>query len=291
MTNANAAGTVALADGLVLGRMGYGAMQLPGKGVFGPPRDRDAAIAVLRKAVELGVRHIDTADFYGPSVSNELIREALHPYPEDLRIVTKVGAVRGDNAEWIMDRGRENLTASVHRNLKQLGVEALDVVNLRLGSHAGPSEESLAEPFSVLTELQQQGLIRHLGISEITEAQLDEAQSIATIVTVQNNYNLANRGDDHLVERCADEQIAFAPYFPLGGFSPLQHDTLNEVAARIGASPQQTALAWLLQRSPTITVIPGTSSVQHLSENVAAVDITLSAEDVADLDGIAAAVA
>lgn len=286
MATALAAGTLTLADDLTLTRMGYGAMQLPGPGVFGPPRDRDQAIAVLREAVELGIRHIDTADYYGPGVSNELIREALHPYPADLRIVTKVGAVRGDDGSWIMRRGREDLTASVHRNLEQLGVEALDAVNLRVGGPEAPVEESLAEWFAPLVELREQGLIRHLGVSEVTANQLTEAQQMAPVVTVQNHYNLVHRDADELVDRCAREGIAFAPYFPLGGFTPLQSSELDRIAARLGASPQQTALAWLLQRSPTVVVIPGTSSVAHLRENVAAAEIELSEQDVRELDAI-----
>jgi pyridoxine 4-dehydrogenase len=286
MATALAAGTLTLADDLTLTRMGYGAMQLPGPGVFGPPRDRDQAIAVLREAVELGIRHIDTADYYGPGVSNELIREALRPYPADLRIVTKVGAVRGDDASWIMRRGREDLTASVHRNLEQLGLEALDAVNLRVGGPEAPVEESLAEWFAPLVDLREQGLIRHLGVSEVTANQLTEAQQMAPVVTVQNHYNLVHRDADELVDRCAREGIAFAPYFPLGGFTPLQSSELDRIAARLGASPQQTALAWLLQRSPTVVVIPGTSSVAHLRENVAAAEIELSEQDVRELDAI-----
>jgi aryl-alcohol dehydrogenase-like predicted oxidoreductase len=288
MASALAAGTLTLADDLVLTRMGYGSMQLPGPGVFGPPRDRDEAIAVLREAVALGVRHIDTADYYGPEVSNELIREALYPYPEDLRIVTKVGAVRGDDASWIMRRGREDLIASVHRNLEQLSVDAVDVVNLRLGGHGGPVDEPIAEWLGPLVELREQGLIHHLGISEATSSQLTEAQGMAPVVTVQNHYNLVHRDDDELVDRCAREGIAFAPYFPLGGFTPLQSGELDRIAERIGASPQQTALAWLLQRSPTIVVIPGTSSVAHLRENVAAAELELSDQDVRELDAIGA---
>jgi pyridoxine 4-dehydrogenase len=288
MASALAAGTLTLADDLVLTRMGYGSMQLPGPGVFGPPRDRDEAIAVLREAVALGIRHIDTADYYGPEVSNELIREALYPYPEDLRIVTKVGAVRGDDASWIMRRGREDLIASVHRNLEQLSVDAVDVVNLRLGGHGGPVDEPIAEWLGPLVELREQGLIHQLGISEATSSQLTEAQGMAPVVTVQNHYNLVHREDDELVDRCAREGIAFAPYFPLGGFTPLQSGELDRIAERIGASPQQTALAWLLQRSPTIVVIPGTSSVAHLRENVAAAELELSDQDVRELDAIGA---
>jgi pyridoxine 4-dehydrogenase len=287
MSQALPGGAVRLTDDLALGRMGFGAMQLPGPGVVGPPSDSDRAIAVLREAVALGVRHIDTADYYGPAVSNELIHDALHPYPEDLRIVTKVGPTRGEDASWIMGHSRSDLTESVHRNLQQLEVEALEVVNLRVGGPDGPNEDSIAESFGVLAELREQGLIRHLGISTASAAQLDVAQAIAPVVTVQNHYNLAHRADDPLVDRCAREGISFTPYFPLGGFNPLQSDTLERVAERIGASAQRTALAWLLQRSPAITVIPGTSSVEHLRDNVSAVDLELSADVIRELDGIA----
>jgi len=278
-------GTLTLADDLVISRMGFGAMQLAGPGVFGPPRDRDQALAVLRETVDLGITHIDTSDFYGPYVVNELIREALHPYPADLRIVTKVGARRGADRSWIPSLEPESLKAQVHENLDHLGVDALDVVNLRMSAH-GNGEESVAESFGVLAELAKEGLIRHLGLSGVTDAQLTEAQQIAPVVTVQNLYNLANRDDDALVDRCAAEGIAYAAFFPLGGFSPLQSESLHEVAGQVGASPQQVALAWLLQRSPSMALIPGTSSVAHLRENVAAADLVLSAEAIAELDAI-----
>ena len=287
MSNNVPGGSLRLADDLVISRMGYGAMQLAGPGVFGPPKDRDEAIAVLRTAVELGITHIDTSDFYGPTVTNELIKEALHPYPADLRIVTKVGARRGPDGSWIMSRDPADLKAQVRENLEHLGVEALDAVNLRMGAPEAAVEESLAEQFGALAELQKQGLIRHLGLSTVTANQLSEAQAIAPVVTVQNLYNLANRQDDALVDLCAAENIAFASYFPLGGFSPLQSGTLTSVAQRLDATPQQVALAWLLQRSSTSVVIPGTSSVAHLRENVAAADLTLPADAVADLDRMA----
>jgi pyridoxine 4-dehydrogenase len=282
------AGTLALADDLTISRMGFGAMQLAGPGVTGPPRDRDQAIAVLREAVELGVTHIDTADFYGPFVVNELIKEALYPYPEPLHIVTKVGARRGADGSWNLIRDPEDLKAQVRENIQRLGVNALDVVNLRLGAHGGQDalDEPLADAFGALAELQKAGLIRHLGLSAITAGQLTEAQAIAPVVTVQNMYNVASRQDDALVERCAAENIAYVPYFPLGGFTPLQSEALTTVAARLGASPQQVALAWLLQRSPTIAVIPGTSSLAHLRENVASADLDLPADAVAELDAI-----
>ena len=278
-------GALRLADDLVLSRMGFGAMQLAGPGVFGPPRDRDQALAVLREAVENGVTHIDTSDFYGPVVVNELIREALHPYPADLRIVTKVGARRGADGSWRPSLEPADLMAQVRENLAHLGVDALDVVNLRLSAH-GTGEEPVAEPFGALAELQKEGLIRHLGLSEASDAQLTEAQAIAPVVTVQNLYNVANRRDDAMVDRCAAEGIAYAAYFPLGGFTPLQSATLDGVAARLGASPQQVALAWLLQRSPTMVLIPGTSSLAHLRENIAAAGLVLPPEAVAELDAI-----
>jgi pyridoxine 4-dehydrogenase len=280
-------GTLTLADDLSLSRMGYGAMQLAGPGVFGPPRDRDEAIAVLRTAVDLGVTHIDTSDFYGPATVNQVIREALHPYPGDLRIVTKVGARRDADAAWIPSHSPESLTSQVHDNLRNLGVDALDVVNLRI-SMAAAEDEPVAEQFAVLAGLREAGLIRHLGLSGATDAQLTQAQAIAPVVTVQNEYNVANRGDDALIDRCAREGIAYAPFFPLGGFSPLQHHILDKVAATLGASPQQVALAWLLQRSPAITVIPGTSTVAHLRENIAAADLALPADALAALDTISA---
>jgi pyridoxine 4-dehydrogenase len=281
-----AGGTLTLAEDLSLSRMGYGAMQLGGPGVFGPPKDREQAIAVLREAVELGVTHIDTSDYYGPATVNEVIKEALHPYPDDLHIVTKVGARRPPDGSWVPALSREQLISAVHQNLQHLGLDVLDVVNLRTAAFDTPTDDSLAEPFSVLAELQQAGLIRHLGISGVTSAQLVEAQSIAPVVTVQNLYNLANRHDDELVDRCELEGIAFAPFFPLGGFTPLQSDVLDRVAARLAASAQQVALAWLLQRSPTVVLIPGTSSVAHLRENVAAASLELPADAIDELNTI-----
>jgi pyridoxine 4-dehydrogenase len=288
MSIAHPGDTLTLADDLTISRMGYGAMQLAGPGVFGPPKDRDEAIAVLREAVNLGITHIDTSDYYGPYVVNELIKEALSPYPEDLRIVTKVGALRGDDGSWFPELSRQGLIDAVHSNLKHLGVEALDVVNLRVGGVETPTDDPLGEPFSVVAELHQEGLVRHLGISNVTTGQLTEAQSIAPVVTVQNLYNLVNRQDDGLVDRCARESIAFTPFFPLGGFTPLQSDTLHRVATRLDASSQQVALAWLLQRSPTIALIPGTSSVVHLHENVAAASVELPADAVEELNSIGA---
>jgi aryl-alcohol dehydrogenase-like predicted oxidoreductase len=269
-----------------INRMGYGAMQLAGPGVFGPPRDWDEAIAVLRTAVELGVDHIDTADFYGPTVVNELIREALHPY-DGLTIVTKVGARRGADGSWLHQREPEDLRLQVHENLEHLGVDVLDVVNMRVGATEGPDDKPITPQFEALAKLQQEGLIRHLGVSTVTEKQLTEAQGIAPVVTVQNLYNVVNRGDDALIERCATEGITYVPYFPLGGFTPLQSDTLSKVATRLDATPFQVALAWLLQHSPAIALIPGTSTVAHLRENMAAADLELPADAVAELDQIA----
>lgn len=280
-------GALTPADGLTLSRMGYGAMQLAGPGVFGPPRDREQALAVLREAVDLGVRHIDTSDFYGPVVVNELIREALHPYPQGLHLVTKVGARRGADRSWIPALEPDDLKAQVRENLEHLGLDVLDVVNLRVGVAEGTTGEPLGAQFAALAELRQEGLIRHLGLSNVTLDQLTEAQAIAPVVTVQNLYNLANRQDDALVDRCAAENIAFAAFFPLGGFTPLQSDTLDGVAARLGASPQQVALAWLLQRSPTTVLIPGTSSVAHLRENMAAADLKLPTDAIEELDALA----
>ncbi|WP_430499765.1 oxidoreductase [Micromonospora trifolii] len=279
-------GALTPADGLTLSRMGYGAMQLAGPGVFGPPRDREQALAVLREAVDLGVRHIDTSDFYGPVVVNELIREALHPYPQGLHLVTKVGARRGADRSWIPALEPDDLKAQVRENLEHLGLDVLDVVNLRVGVAEGTGDEPLGAQFTALAELRQEGLIRHLGLSNVTLDQLTEAQAIAPVVTVQNLYNLANRQDDALVDRCAEENIAFASFFPLGGFTPLQSDTLDGVAARLGASPQQVALAWLLQRSPTTVLIPGTSSVAHLRENMAAADLKLPTDAIEELDAL-----
>jgi aryl-alcohol dehydrogenase-like predicted oxidoreductase len=285
MANSVPGGILRLADDLVVSRMGFGAMQLSGPGVFGPPRDRDQALAVLREAVDSGVTHIDTSDFYGPVTVNELIREALHPYPADLRIVTKVGARRGADGSWRPSLEPADLVAQVRENLAHLGVDALDAVNLRLSVH-GTGRESVAEPFGALAELQKEGLIRHLGLSEASDTQLTEAQAIAPVVTVQNLYNVANRRDDAMVDRCAAEGIAYAAYFPLGGFTPLQSATLDRVAARLGASPPQVALAWLLRRSPTMVLIPGTSSLAHLRENIAAAGLVLPPEAVAELDAI-----
>jgi aryl-alcohol dehydrogenase-like predicted oxidoreductase len=271
---------------LTVNRMGYGAMQLPGPQVFGPPRDENAALAVLREAVALGVDHIDTAEFYGPHVSNRLIREALAPYPKKLTIVTKIGAVRGADASWIMARTADDLARDVEGNLKTLGVDALDVVNLRLGDSHGPNPESLAAPLETLAGLQRRGLVRHIGLSTISLAQYEEGSAIADIVCVQNHYNLAHRDDDALIERLATDGVAYVPYFPLGGFSPLQSTTLSEVAATLKATPMQVALAWLLQRAPNILLIPGTSSVAHLRENMAAATLKLPPDAVAKLDAI-----
>jgi aryl-alcohol dehydrogenase-like predicted oxidoreductase len=279
-------GSLTLADDLTLSRMGFGAMQLAGPGVLGPPKDCAQAIAVLREAIALGVTHIDTADFYGPFIVNELIKDALYPYPDHLHIVTKVGARRGADGSWSMSLSPEGLALAVHENLEHLGLDVLDVVNLRVRAGFTPADDSIAEPFSALAELRQQGLIRHLGLSNVSSAQLTEAQSIAPVVTVQNLYNLAQRQDDELVERCAREGIAFAPFFPLGGFTPLQSEVLDRVATRLGASAQQVALAWLLRRSPTMVLIPGTSSVAHLRENVAAATLELPAEAIDELDSI-----
>ncbi|WP_328931437.1 MULTISPECIES: oxidoreductase [unclassified Streptomyces] len=291
MADTVSGGTLTPAEGLTLTRMGYGAMQLAGPHVFGPPKDRAESVAVLREAVERGITHIDTSDFYGPVVVNEIIREALHPYPDDLHIVTKVGARRGADGGWIMSRHPEDLKAQVYDNLRNLGLDVLDVVNLRLGTQDTADEESIGEKFGALAELREAGLIRHLGLSTVSAAQLTEAQAIAPVVTVQNLYNLANRQDDALVERCAAENIAFAAYFPLGGFTPLQSRTLSDVAARLDASAQQVALAWLLQRSATTVLIPGTSSRAHLRDNIAAADLELPDDVIAELDGIGRALA
>jgi pyridoxine 4-dehydrogenase len=271
-------------------RMGYGAMQLAGPGVFGPPEDRDGALAVLREAAASGVDHIDTSDFYGPHITNQLIREALHPYPDDLTIVTKVGAVRGDDASWNPAMSAEELTRAVHDNLRNLGLEALDVVNLRfMGDGHCPSEGSIEEPLTVLITLQKQGLIRHLGLSNVTSAQVAQGRAMAEIVEVQNQYNLAHRDDDPLIDALAKDGIAYVPFFPLGGFTPLQSSTLSDVAKRIGANPMQVALAWLLQRAGNILLIPGTSTVGHLRDNFAAAEIQLAPDVVAELDGIGSA--
>ena len=273
-------------------RMGYGAMQLAGRDgekklVWGPPRDVEGAMAVLREAVASGVNHIDTSDFYGPHVTNQIIRKALSPYPEDLVIVTKVGARRGDDGSWIPALSREELIAAVHDNLRNLGLDVLDVVNLRsMFSVHGPAEGSIEAPLSVLAELQQKGLIRHIGLSNVTPAQIAEGREIAPIVCVQNMYNLAQRDDDALIDELAHEGIAYVPFFPLGGFSPLQSAALSDAAARLEATPMQVALAWLLQRSPHILLIPGTSSVEHLRENLKAATLRISAEVLANLNAI-----
>ena len=271
-------------------RMGYGAMQLAGPGVWGPPRDPDAAVAVLREAVAAGVNHIDTSDFYGPHVTNQIISRALHPYPKELVIVTKVGARRGKDKTWIHDVSRKTLIDSVHDNLRNLGLDALEVVNLRAWGNQGqaPGEEPLAEAVSVLAELKQQGLIRHLGLSNVTPAQLAEAQTITDIVCVQNLYNVAHRDDDTFIDDLARQGIAYVPFFPLGGFTPLQSGALDGVAASIRATPMQAALAWLLQRSPNVLLIPGTSSVQHLRENLQAAALTLPAAALGILNALAA---
>jgi aryl-alcohol dehydrogenase-like predicted oxidoreductase len=267
--------------------MGYGAMQLAGPQVWGPPRDRDAAVAVLQEAVAAGVDHIDTSDFYGPHVTNQIIKQALHPYPDGLVIVTKLGARRGDDKSWIHALSRQELIDGVHDNLRNLGLDALDVVNLRVGGIMGPSEGSIEEPLAVLAELRHQGLIRHLGLSNISPQQLAEAQTITEIVCVQNLYNLAQRNDDGFIDDLAKQHIAYVPFFPLGGFSPLQSSVLETVAASLQATPMQVALAWLLHRSPNILLIPGTSSVAHLRQNLSAATLQLPSEMLADLNSIA----
>jgi pyridoxine 4-dehydrogenase len=274
---------------LTVERIGYGAMQLAGPGVFGPPKDRQAAVAVLRAAVDAGVNHIDTSDYYGPHVTNEIIREALHPYPPGLVIVTKLGAKRPADGSWQPAITPQDLTSGVHDNLRHLGLETLDIVNYRvMGSGHGTEEGSNAEQLTVLADLQRQGLVRNIGLSNATTAQIAEARTIANIVCVQNNYNLAYRSDDALIEDLAREGIAYVPFFPLGGFTPLQSSTLSTVAERLGSTPMQVALAWLLHRSPNILLIPGTSSVAHLQENLAAGRLKLSPETIAELDAIAA---
>ena len=289
MTDIAQAGTFQLGDRTVK-RLGYGAMQLAGPGVFGPPRDRAAAIAVLREAVAQGVDHIDTSDFYGPHVTNQIIREALHPYPDDLVIVTKVGAKRGADASWNPAFSAEELTQAVHDNLRNLGVDVLDVVNLRLMFDVhGPAEGAIEAPLTVLAELQRKGLIRRIGLSNATPRQVADGRRITEIACVQNQYNLAHRGDDAFIDDLAAAGIAYVPFFPLGGFSPLQSDTLSEVAAGLGATPMQVALAWLLRRSPNILLIPGTSALGHLRENLAAADLALPDAAMAALDRIGAA--
>jgi pyridoxine 4-dehydrogenase len=285
--NALPGGTFTMAEDLTVTRFGYGAMQLAGPGVFGPPSDRDAAVAVLREALELGITHIDTSDYYGPFVTNEIIKEALHPYPDELHIVTKVGALRDAEGGWPHARSPEQLRQAVHDNLNRLGLDVLDVVNLRVGGFDGPEPGSIAEPFTALAQMREDGLIKHLGVSTVSAEQIAEAQSIAPIVCVQNFYNIAKRADDALIDSLADQAVAYVPYFPLGGFSPLQSGALDAVAARLQATPMAVALAWLLQRSPNILLIPGTSSVAHLRENVAAVTLTLADDDLAELNRIA----
>ena len=275
---------------LTLNRMGYGAMQLAGPQVWGPPRDVDGAVAVLREAVAAGVNHIDTSDYYGPHVTNQIIKWALHPYPEGLVIVTKVGARRGEDKSWIHALSRQELIDAVHDNLRNLGLDTLDVVNLRVGGVMGPSEGSIEEPLTVLAELRGRGLIRHLGLSNVTPEQLAEARTITEIVCVQNLYNLAHRGDDGFIAELADRGIAYVPFFPLGGFTLLQSSALDAAAAAVQATPMQVALAWLLQRSPNILLIPGTSSVEHLRENLAAASLQLPPEVIEDLDSIGGAV-
>jgi pyridoxine 4-dehydrogenase len=282
-------GTFALTDDLALTRIGYGAMQLAGPNVFGPPADRGAAVAVLREAVELGITHVDTADFYGPHVTNQIIREALHPYPEQVRIVTKIGSVRDGDGDWVQNLTRGSLRQSILDNLANLGVDALDVVNLRVGGFENPTPGSIAEPFTVLAEMQREGLVKHLGLSTVNAEQVAEAQAIAPVVTAQNFYNIANRQDDALIDSLAEQGIAYVPYFPLGGFTPLQSDTLTRVAERLESSPMSVALAWLLQRSPNMLLIPGTSSVAHLRENVTGAALELPADALAELNAIAAA--
>jgi pyridoxine 4-dehydrogenase len=267
-------------------RVGYGAMQLAGPHVFGPPADHDGAIAVLREVVKLRINHIDTSDFYGPHVTNHLIKEALHPYPEQLTIVTKVGARRDEKGNWPRALAPDELRQAIRDNLANLGLDALDVVNLRVGRPEAPEPGSIAKPFRVLAEMQQEGLIKHLGVSTVTAEQIAEVQSIAPVVCVQNFYNIANRQDDSLIDSLAKQGIAYVPYFPLGGFSPLQSDTLSSVAARLGTNPMTVALAWLLQRSPNILLIPGTSSIEHLRDNVKAASLQLPPETVAELNRI-----
>lgn len=288
MSSRTNAGTFTLGDRAV-NRMGYGAMQLAGPGVFGPPRDREAAVSVLRAAVAAGVNHIDTSDFYGPHITNQIIREALYPYGDDLVIVTKVGALRGEDASWKPAQSAQELTRAVHDNLRNLALDRLDVVNLRLMGDVHASQEgSLAEPFSALAALREQGLIRHLGLSNATAAQVAEAQTIAPVVCVQNHYNLVHRKDDALIDALYAQDIAYVPFFPLGGFSPIQSDALSGVAADIGSTPLQVALAWLLARSPNMLLIPGTSNLLHLAENLAVATLELSTDVTARLDVIAA---
>jgi len=287
MSSIAQAGTFTLGTRLVH-RMGYGAMQLAGKGVFGPPKDHAAALAVLRHAIDAGIDHIDTSDFYGPHITNQLIREALHPYPQNLTIVTKVGAVRGADGSWNPAQSPAALTSAVHDNLRNLGVEVLDVVNLRItGAVHEPSDGPIEEQFTTLANLQNQGLIRHLGLSNVTANQIKAAQKIAPVVCVQNHYNLAHRHDDALIDELETQAIAYVPFFPLGGFTPLQSTILTETAAELGVTAMQAALAWLLQRAPNILLIPGTSSLNHLNENLAAATLTLPTQAIKKLNKIA----
>jgi aryl-alcohol dehydrogenase-like predicted oxidoreductase len=286
MTDIRKAGSYSLGDRRVM-RMGYGAMQLAGPGVFGPPKDHNAALAVLREAVAAGVNHIDTSDYYGPFITNQLIREALHPYPDNFTIVTKVGAIRGADGSWNPAQSPEALESAVHDNLRNLGIEIIDVVNMRImGNIHSPSESSIEEQFTALAELQRKGLIRHLGLSNVTATQVAQAERIAPVVCVQNHYNLVHREDDALIDELGRKGIAYVPFFPLGGFSPLQSDALSSVAQKLGATPMQVALAWLLARSPNILLIPGTSSVGHLRENLAAAEIVLTPDVRAELEKI-----
>ena len=286
MSNIDRSGTFRLAERTVK-RLGYGAMQLAGPGVFGPPRDQDEALAVLREVAASGVNHIDTSDFYGPHVTNHLIRKALHPYPDDLVIVTKVGARRGTDGSWLPASSAEALTQAVHDNLRNLGLDALEVVNFRtMGRIHEPGEGSIEAPLSALAELQRQGLVRHIGLSNVTRAQIEEGRRICEIVCVQNHYNLAHRADDVLIDELARDGIAYVPFFPLGGFSPLQSSILSDVAQRLHATPMQVALAWLLRRAPNILLIPGTSSLAHLRENLAAAELDLPDDARLALDGI-----
>jgi pyridoxine 4-dehydrogenase len=288
-TQTNLGGSFAFANTkMTVNRLGYGAMQLAGPQVWGPPRDREEAVTVLREAIDAGVNHIDTSDYYGPHVTNQIIKEALHPYADGLVIVTKVGARRGPDKSWIHALSRQDLIDAVHDNLRNLGLERLDVVNLRVGGIERPSEGSIEEPLTVLAELKNRGLIRHLGLSNVTPGQLAEAQKISEIVCVQNFYNIAHREDDTFIEELARQGVAYVPFFPLGGFTPLQSSELDAVAASVSATPMQVALAWLLHRAPNILLIPGTSSVKHLRENLQAVRLQLSSETIMKLDSIAA---
>jgi pyridoxine 4-dehydrogenase len=291
MSSIDQSGTFTLGDRTVK-RLGYGAMQLAGPHVFGPPRDRAAALAVLREAVARGVNHIDTSDYYGPYVTNQLIREALHPYSDDLVIVTKIGARRGEDGSWLPALSAKELTQAVHDNLRNLNLDVLDVVNFRsMSGHPDPAEGSIEAPLTALADLQRQGLVHHIGLSHVTPTQLAEGRRICKIVCVQNHYNLAHRRDDAMIDGLARDGIAYVPYFPLGGFSPLQSSTLSDVARRLGVTPMQVALAWLLRRAPNIVLIPGTSSVVHLRENLAAAELDLPDDVLKELDNVAKATA